>query len=341
MINKELGINTSVVIKGDSENEDTEYYKSGFLKADGTRDDEALTKWQKELCEQLQGEGSVLVTNNGALPLSKGLGVTCFGRSSADIIYGGTGSGQVDTANAATMSKALTEAGFKVNQPMLDWYTTKIDELKEAKTNRGVAGMWTPYEGVGAVTRIAEIPVSAVQASGVAYEGYKDFAIVTIGRSGGEGSDLAVGQFADGEHYFELQEVEKDLLKYVKGQGFGKIIVLINSSNAMALDFVTDPQYGIDACLWIGGPGQYGMNAVAKILCGDINPSGKFVDTYSASSLSAPAMQNFGGYDYANADPVTGTGGGVEIDGAPGDLTKIRYAIHYLVEQEGIYVGYK
>ncbi len=335
MINKEFGISTSVVVKNEDSDENTEYFKSNFA------DDEQLTSWQIELCEQIQGEGSVLVMNNGALPVKKGVGVTAFGRSSADIIYGGTGSGQVDTANAATMSKALNEAGFKVNQAMLDWYGEQIQALKSAGEDRSTPGMFAEYDAVPGLTRIAEIPASDVRGSGISYEGYDDLAIVTIGRSGGEGSDLAAGRFTDGVSYFELQETEKELLKYVAGLGFGATVVLINSSNAMALDWLDDPAYGIDACLWIGGPGQYGMNSVAKILCGDINPSGKFVDTYSASSLSSPAMQNFGAYTYANANPETGTVGGVNIDGAPGDLTRVRYAVHYMIEQEGIYVGYK
>ena len=105
---------------------------------------------------------------------------------------------------------------------------------------------------------------------------------------------------------FQIQNEEKELLKYVANQGFGKIIVLINSSNAMSLNWLKDSQYKIDACLWIGGPGQYGLNSVAKILSGEINPSGRFVDTYSASSLSAPAMENFGAYTWANADMEEG-----------------------------------
>ena len=335
MINKQFGISTSVVIKNEDTDEDTEYYKSNF------ESDEELTQWQIELCEQIQGEGSVLVMNNGALPVDKGIGVTAFGRSSADIIYGGTGSGQVDTANAATLSKALTDAGFKVNQPMLDWYAGKIQELKDAGLDRSTPGMFAEYEAVPGLTRIAEIPASEVQNSDVSLDGYKDLALVVLGRSGGEGSDLATGQFSDGNAYFELQESEKELLQYVAGLGFDHTVVLINSSNAMALNWLDDPAYGIDACLWIGGPGQYGLNSVAKILCGDINPSGKFVDTYAASSLSSPAMQNFGAYTYSNADPETGTVGGQTIDGVPGDLTAVRYAIHYMVEKEGIYVGYK
>ena len=340
MINKELGIVTTSVVTDDPSKNAT-YYASSFLKEDGTRDDDALTAWQKALCEQIQGEGSVLLTNNGALPMEKGLGVTVFGRGAVDTIYGGTGSGQVDTSKAATMTSALTAAGLNVNTAMMDWYSAQIAQMKEDKTNRSTPGMFTEYAAVPAATRIAEVSADAVASSGVNLDGYKDAAIVVIGRSGGEGADLYTGEFTDGTSYFELQDSERELLKYVASQGFSKTIVLINSSNAMAMDWVNNPEYGVDACLWIGGPGQYGLNAVSQILVGDVNPSGRLVDTYSVSSLSSAAIQNFGSYVYTNADEETGTVGGVTIDGVPGDKTKVRYAIHYLVESEGIYVGYK
>ena len=335
-INDALNINPSKVIKDENSNEDTQYYKSRF------DDQDKLSKWQKELCEQIQGEGSVLVKNNGALPVNKGIGVTTFGRSSVDTIYGGTGSGQVDTANAATLASALTNvAEFKVNTAIMDKYNAEIQKLKDAELDRKTPGFFIQYEEVGNATRLAEIPASVVEGWDVSYDGYKDLAVVTIGRSGGEGNDLPEGKFLDGEGYYEIQDEERELLKYVAGLGFGKIVVLINSSNAMALDWINDPEYKIDACLWIGGPGQYGLNGVAKILCGEFNPSGRFVDTYSSSTLSAPAMKNFGAYAYANADRTTGFVGGVEIDGNPGDSTTVRYSVYYMDEKEGIYVGYK
>lgn len=336
MVNNFLNVSTSVTIKDENANEDTEYYKSQY------EDSDELSAWQKALCEQIQGEGSVLVMNNNhALPVEKGIGVTMFGRSSADIIYCGTGSGQVDTESAATMSSAFNEAGFKVNQPMLDWYAGKIQDLKDAGMDRSTAGWMAEWDDIPDATRLAEISADEVANSGISYEGYDDLAIVVIGRSGGEGTDLPHGEFSDGTSYFELQEVEKELLSYVAGLNFDKIVVLINSSNAMALNWIDDPAYEIDACLWIGGPGQYGLNAVAKILCGEINPSGHFVDTYASSTLSAAAMQNFGAFQYANGNREEGTVGGVVIDGMPGDQSKLRYATFYMVEQEGIYVGYK
>lgn len=335
MINTELNIQTDVIKKDSSNTEDTDYFKTRFA------DDQQLHDWQQALCEQIQGEGSVLVKNNGALPVDKGIGVTMFGRSSVDIIYGGTGSGQVDTANAATMTSALTDAGFQVNQAMADWYTGKIQALKDADMDRKTAGFIVEYEDLPSQTRIAEIPAEEVKNSGVSYDGYKDLAIVVIGRSGGEGNDLPTGEFTDGVSYYEVQEEEKELLKYVATLGFDKTVVLINSSNAMGLNWLNDPELDVDACLWIGGPGQYGLNAVADILCGDINPSGRFVDTYSSSTLSSPAMSNFGSYAYTNANREDGTVGGVVIDGQPGDGTAVRYAVYYKVYQEGIYVGYK
>ena len=253
MINKELGIVTTSVVTDDPSKNAT-YYASSFLKEDGTRDDDALTAWQKALCEQIQGEGSVLLTNNGALPMKKGLGVTVFGRGAVDTIYGGTGSGQVDTSKAATMTSALTAAGLNVNTAMMDWYSAQIAQMKEDKTNRSTPGMFTEYADVPAATRIAEVSADAVASSGVNLDGYKDAAIVVIGRSGGEGADLYTGEFTDGTSYFELQDSERELLKYVASQGFSKTIVLINSSNAMAMDWVNNPEYGVDACLWIGGP---------------------------------------------------------------------------------------
>ena len=255
MINKELGIVTTSVVTDDPSKNAT-YYASSFLKEDGTRDDDALTAWQKALCEQIQGEGSVLLTNNGALPMEKGMGVTVFGRGAVDTIYGGTGSGQVDTSKAATMTSALTAAGLNVNTAMMDWYSAQIAQMKEDKTNRSTPGMFTEYADVPAATRIAEVSADAVASSGVNLDGYKDAAIVVIGRSGGEGADLYTGEFTDGTSYFELQDSERELLKYVASQGFSKTIVLINSSNAMAMDWVNNPEYGVDACLWIGGPGQ-------------------------------------------------------------------------------------
>ena len=111
--------------------------------------------------------------------------------------------------------------------------------------------------------------------------------------------------FGDGTKYLALQEQEKELLRSIQESGqFKKTIVLLNSSNALELGWMDQKEYGVDACLWIGGVGQSGARAVADVLAGKINPSGHLVDTYAADSFSSPAMQNFGDYTYSNADEI-------------------------------------
>ena len=117
----------------------------------------------------------------------------------------------------------------------------------------------------------------------------------------------------------------KSAIKKLKDEGkIDKIIVLINTSNALQVDFLKNNEYGVDATLWIGGVGQTGLNAVAEILCGKVNPSGSLADTYLYNNYSSPVMQNFTPIQYE------------------GDLTAIPgHADTYMIYQEGIYVGYK
>lgn len=115
---------------------------------------------------------------------------------------------------------------------------------------------------------------------------------------------------------------KKSVLQAIKDGNFKKRIVLVNTFNTPELGWLDD--YNIDACLYIGGPGEVGMDAVTDILTGDINPSGHLADTYAYSVMSAPSMQNFGNFVYANADSITNK-----------DSQK------YLMYNEGIYVGYR
>ena len=155
------------------------------------------------------------------------------------------------------------------------------------------------------------------------------------------GYDLAANEDSDTSvtdegvtNYLQLDDAEKEMLeqlKALKEQGtFKKIIVLINSSNALELDFLNPEacgeDYGIDAALWIGGPGQCGIEAVADILTGEVNPSGRLVDTWANDNLTAPTVGNFGQLTYwENSD-------GYELN---------ERQDHYAVYVEGIYVGYR
>lgn len=111
--------------------------------------------------------------------------------------------------------------------------------------------------------------------------------IVTLSRVGGEGADLAYGDV----NYLALDDNEKKcfpMWQRMKADGtVSKIIVLINSANTLQLDFLKDNIYNVDACLWIGDVGITGINAVADILAGNVNPSGSLVDTYCYDNYSS------------------------------------------------------
>ena len=156
-------------------------------------------------------------------------------------------------------------------------------------------------------------------------EKYGDAALAMISRVGGEGSDASYAE----DNYLALDENEKEMLSNLaqmkKDGKIKKVVLLINSANALQVDFLKDNTYDIDAALWIGDVGISGINAVADILAGKVNPSGSLVDTYCYDNYSSPAMANFTPVQYE------GYKEGLIPDSAD----------TYMVYQEGIYVGYK
>ena len=290
----------------------------------------SLEEWKQEadnLVEEVEAEGIVLLKNEGeTLPLSEGSKISLFSRSSVDLVLGGTGAGGIDASKAVDLKTALEEDGaFEVNSTLWDFYKSYDGKDGYIRSNGTYNGA-LPED-----IYVAEVPQSEytdeVKAS---YADYNDAAVVVISRVGGEGSDMPTGDFGDGTKYLALQDQEKELLTAIQESGqFDKTIVLINASNAMELGWMDQQEYGVDACLWIGGVGQSGARAVADVLDGKVNPSGHLVDTYAADSYSSPAMQNFGDYTYTNAEEIVG-----QI-GAQNNGTK------YVVYREGIYVGYR
>ena len=264
------------------------------------------------MAEELAAEGIVLLENkNSALPLESGTKVNLFGYASVSPLYGGTGSGASDASANADLISGLTGAGFEVNQELVDFY--KNSGVKRPDQSGFTGSNFTP----------AEVPAS--QYGDVLLQSAKSFsdvAIVMFSRIGGEGGDLPMDMGAAGytgvgnRKYLELTQDEEDLLALIKEQGFGTVVVLINSSNAMELGFLEDDS--IDAALWIGGPGSRGMNAVGKVLSGAVNPSGRLPDTYAYDHSTAPAYWNAGDFTYSNLDK--------------------RNYVEYV---EGIYVGYR
>lgn len=294
-----------------NEDKNAQYFTSDFSSP------EEMTDYGLTLCGQVEAEGAALLLNRqNALPLHQGASVSCFSNSSVNLVYGGTGSGNIDTTTADNLRTALEKTGFHVNETLWNFYT----EGPGSHYVREAASMIAT-----ASTKVAEVPWETyTEEVKESISSYGDAAIVVLSRVGGEGADLDY----DSVNYLALDQNEKDMLSNLadmKANGtVKKIIVLINSANALQVDFLKDNPYNIDACLWIGDVGISGINAVAEILAGNITPSGSLVDTYCYDNASAPAMRNF--------TPVT-------YEGSEGQVPE--HADTYMIYQEGIYVGYK
>ncbi len=290
-----------------------------------------------ELVKQVEAEGASLLTNeNGALPLAEKSKVSLFSTSSVNIVYGGTGSANVDASKCDDLKTALTKEEFEVNETLWDFYKTGA-AAKYTRTDAGATAQDSAgSDGYGSA-EIVEAPWNVYTEDVLkSVEEYGDAAIVVLSRIGGEGADSYFDHTLENSsnnqkmnyNYLALSQDEKDMMagiKKLKDEGkIDKIVVLINTSNALQVDFLKDNEYGVDATLWIGGVGQTGLNAVAEILSGKVNPSGSLPDTYCYDNYSSPVMVNF--------TPVIYKGDTSKIPG---------HADTYMLYQEGIYVGYK
>ncbi len=337
-IDQNIGTTSSVIRTEDTTLEGTYTFTSDYSTT------EELVTAHQELNEQLQEEGSVLLkNNNSALPLAEGSKVTLFGSGSHYPYYGGQTGGSVDESEAVSLEQALTERGFEVNPTMIDLYETmgniESDESTQVTDTFGNVVNQYPYRPGKIATNlftgvansgyyVGEPPLSVYEECDPDYQDsfadYSDAAIVVIGRTGTEGGDYQPGEqgLAEGESgstALGLNQEELDMIQ-LACDNFDTVIVLVNTVSQMEIEKIKQND-GVDAIMWIGFPGCYGFYGIADILNGNENPSGHLADTYAVDSLSSPAMQNYGYISYTNPDGVA--------------------ANCYIVEEEGIYVGYK
>ena len=293
-------------------------------------------KAAQEICETAEANGATLLLNRkNALPLAQGAKVSLFGTGSADFVYGGTGSGSVDSSKALNLKDALEADGFSVNPTVWNFYTTGAGKGYRRQLAPGSLNNYI-FDNSGYL--INEVPQSVfTDTEWASVADYGDAAIMVVFRVCGEGSDLPWFGTGDGDgNILSLSQEERDILKKLadlKAAGQVKsIIVLLNASNPMELDFLEPSlcgvDYGVDACLWVGEVGQNGIEAIGDILNGTVNPSGKLVDTYCYDNLTSPAMQNTYITSYTNA-------------AEQGLAFKSTCNEYYEVYQEGIYVGYR
>ena len=307
-----------------------------LVSGSGTINEETSAK-ATELVNEITAEGVVLAKDeDNVLPVASGSKLNVFGWASTSPCYGGTGSGALNDAYPVTdLLTGLHDAGIETNDELSKFYT----DYCATRPSVGMSKQdWTlPEPNVSLYTD--EMMANA--------KAYSDTAMVVITRVGGEGADLPSGengtsdswisgQEGDG-NYLALSAEEIELLqnlKALKDNGtFKKIVVLINSSNAIELDFlnpeICGEDYGIDAAMWIGDVGQTGINGVGQLLSGAVTPSGSLVDTYLYDNMANPAMYNFYTQAYPNAAEYNLLTEGADVQGM------------YSVYQEGIYLGYR
>ena len=300
-------------------------------------DEDALVAHDMETCYRVEAEGAALLLNRDhTLPLPADTKFTPFSQSVADPVMTGTGSAFMATGDAISLYGAL-EASFApgcVNTDLWKFYKTAGYKRENAKLSGGSPDQY----------RINEVPWEKYSdALKATFQNYGDCALVLLSRSSGEGADLPSGldslkeYMTDGD-YLRLCKEEVELLenlRALKENGtFRKIVVLLNSSSTLQLDFVEN--YGIDAVLWVGNLGLNGIPAVADILAGKVNPSGRIVDTFLKNNHSIPAMANYDAFPYTNADKL-----GLEAAQNNSDAGIEKCNRNYVVYQEGIYVGYR
>ncbi|MBQ2089142.1 MAG: glycoside hydrolase family 3 protein [Lachnospiraceae bacterium] len=278
------------------------------------------TEESENLCQEIEKEGMVLLKNDGGLPLSEGAKVSIFGQDSVDFVYGGSGSGEMDSKSLITLKEAFEESGFKVNESLWDFYDSGAgkDYRKEVPDETG--------EGEFVVNEVpASVYTDDVKSS---FKDYNDAAIVCIGRSGGESADLPTEPIESGYKYLEIDNNEIDMLN-MACENFQNVVLVINANNPMELGFLEDSAYAnVKSCIWVGGVGQTGIKAIPEAIVGNTNFSGHLADTYAYDSLSAPAIANFGDYDISNSVKGQDEDGNDVYD-------------KYMVYSEGIYVGYR
>lgn len=294
-----------------------------------------------ELCEDIAGEGIVLLQNEeNMLPMTGGTKLNVFGWSSTNPVYGGTGSGGLsDAYPTVSLLEGLEHAGFELNQDLIDFY-------KEYREDRPTVGMW------GQDWTVPEPAIDEYEEAGIFEEAkeFSDTAVVVIARSGGEGADLPTSLDPDVEdtfeeggtfgasglcysenkddldaskHYLELTNREQAMLDRV-AEDYDNIVLVVNAANTFELGFV-EAYSQIKSVLWCPGTGQSGFNALGKILSGEINPSAKASDTFVRDLTDTPTFNNFGYFVYDNMDEF-------EVDG------NVPSFVNYT---DGIYVGYR
>jgi Beta-glucosidase-related glycosidases len=310
MINSFLGYrqsfdNSSVKSKGLN----LKYNESDYAK-------DKIKGAEQDLDEQIAGEGIVLLKNDkNTMPFAKGTKFSFFGHSSVKFAAGGMLGGGSD------LKTSFENKGFGVNEDLWKFYS-------KGKGSKYSLGKGSVSFGDAEDFSINECPLSVIKEEKGLTDTFKGTVpVFVLKRVAGEGRDMprsmynhADNQEDQNKSYLEPDSKELEVLKYLN-DNFDNVVVIVNTASAVELDWLKKFE-NIHSVLFVPAAGTYGLNSLADIFAGTINPSGKTVDTFAVNALNSPAAQNFGDYAYYTKD---------------GKQTKYNYVSY----KEGIYVGYK
>ena len=306
----------------------------GLATGNGTLSDETNEE-AAEVAEEIMEDGIVLLKNESLLPLNETKKLNIFGWESINPAYGGAGSGGInDLYDIVSLNQGLENAGFSINQELVDFYNNYGADNPEMSIQKQ---SWTlPEPPVD--TYSDELIKSAKE--------YSDVAVVVLSRKAGEGhNDIPMDvrkaaydnnsdeydDFPEGEHYLQLSQTERDMVDMVCSN-FDNVIVVYNGANQFELGFADEyPQ--IKSVVWCPGTGNVGFNALGKVFSGEVNPSGKTPDTFIYDMTTAPWWNNAEKIEYTNLADMA-------VEGMNAGTAQV-YAPAFTNYVEGIYVGYK
>ena len=306
----------------------------GLATGNGTLSDETNEE-AAEVAEKIMEDGIVLLKNESLLPLNETKKLNIFGWESINPAYGGAGSGGInDLYDIVSLNQGLENAGFSINQELVDFYNNYGADNPEMSIQKQ---SWTlPEPPVD--TYSEELIKSAKE--------YSDVAAVVLSRKAGEGhNDIPMDvrkaaydnnsdeydDFPEGEHYLQLSQTERDMVDMVCSN-FDNVIVIYNGANQFELGFADEyPQ--IKSVVWCPGTGNVGFNALGKVFSGEVNPSGKTPDTFIYDMTTAPWWNNAEKTEYTNLADMA-------VEGMNAGTAQV-YAPAFTNYVEGIYVGYK
>ena len=306
----------------------------GLATGNGTLSDETNEEAAK-VAEEIMEDGIVLLKNESLLPLNETKKLNIFGWESINPAYGGAGSGGInDLYDIVSLNQGLENAGFSINQELVDFYNNYGADNPEMSIQKQ---SWTlPEPPVD--TYSDELIKSAKE--------YSDVAVVVLSRKAGEGhNDIPMDvrkaaydnnsdeydDFPEGEHYLQLSQTERDMVDMVCSN-FDNVIVIYNGANQFELGFADEyPQ--IKSVVWCPGTGNVGFNALGKVFSGEVNPSGKTPDTFIYDMTTAPWWNNAEKTEYTNLADMA-------VEGMNAGTAQM-YAPAFTNYVEGIYVGYK